>query len=96
MGRDLVEERERRDPRHLADKPRMGERQPDDQRLLPPVEEAAAGACLRPVPDQRSEDGADERAASSGVAAAIVAQLARSGLPPPAPGRCRLAGSISP
>ena len=55
MGRDLVEKRERRDPRHIGDQARMGERQPDDQRLLFAGRGGAAGACFGPCQTRRSE-----------------------------------------
>ena len=75
MSRDLVEERERRDSRHLGDQARMGEREADDQRLLLAGRGSRGRRLLRPMPDQKiAEMRADQRASRRGVAAAIIAQ----------------------
>src|ERR1700678_3057535 len=75
MGGDLVEKRERRDPRHLGGEARMGERESDDQRLLLAGRGRGRRCLFWPVPDQKiGKMRADEGAAGGGVAAAIVAQ----------------------
>src|ERR1700733_15190716 len=75
MGGDLVEKRERRNPRHLGGEARMGERESNDQRLLLAGRGRGRRRLFRPVPDQKiGKMRADERAAGRGVAAAIVAQ----------------------
>ena len=75
MRGDLVEERERRDPRHLGDQARMGERKPDDQRFLLAGRRCSGRRLLGPMPDQKiGKMRPDQRAAGGGVAAAIVAQ----------------------
>ena len=98
MRGDLVEQRDRRDARHVRDQARMGEHQPDQQRLLLAGRGAGGRRVLRPVPDGEIADmRADQRAAGGGVAAAIVAQAARgSGPRRRAPGRSAASASTSP
>ena len=75
MSRDLVEERERRDARHLGDQARVGERKPDDQRFLLAGRRRSGRRLLRPMPDQKiGKVRPDQGAARGGVAAPIVTQ----------------------
>ena len=89
MRRDFVEERQRRDARHVRDEARMREHEPDQQRLLLAGRGAARRRVLRPVPDGEIADmRADQRPPGGRVAGAIVAQQPRgSGPRPRAPGR---------
>ena len=75
MGGDLVEQDEGRDAAHRRDQPGMGERQPDQQRLLLAGRGAPGLALLGAVAhDQVARLRPDQRAAGGGVAGAIVAQ----------------------
>ena len=78
VGRDFVEERERRDSRHLSDQACMGEREPDDQRLLLAGRGGGRRRLLWPVPDQKvGKMRPDEGAAGGGVADRLSRRLAR-------------------
>ena len=75
MRRDLVQERDRRRSRHVGDEPRVGEHQPDQQRLLFAGRGARGGASLGPCQTTRSPTcGPTSVRPCGGVAAAIVAQ----------------------
>ena len=91
-------------PDMSRDEARVGEREPDDQRLLLAGRGAAGRRVLGPMPDREiAEMRADQRAAGGGVAAAVVAQdrpvavlgVQRRPARPPAP-RPRLRARAAP
>ena len=75
MSGDFVEERERRDARHLGDEARVSEREADEERFLFAGRGGGRRRLLRPVPDHEvAEMGPDQGAAGGGVAGAVVAE----------------------
>jgi hypothetical protein len=75
MGRDLVEEHQRRKPAHRGDEARLGEDEPDEERLLLAGRGERGGHVFRPVPHRKIGGlRPDEGPPGGAVAGAAVAQ----------------------